>query len=345
MPREIWKSLNAFMARDWNNFMQICFRIQSFFEKHVKVLASIVVISCAALVWYTPVLIGMPLAIAVLVFLIGTFSVRRLKRSMINLCIFLFVLGLIFSPVIILMIKQTHELNNPSSLINRRHSKILDMTAEFENKITEEMETEDVLISLHRYIRNEIPFGVAGFSLSTPTTDEVMEKMIATCWGRALVGYSILKNMGYNVYVLNGFVDRHSWLRVYEDGSFLEAFTVDRPVRPWVMFNESSTMWISPSEELRRAFFEGFPVGYILGGAWELVVGSALFAVPACAGSIYILISKRRTRFLAYLAAVFGALGVTIAFGCIGIVNMRFMPLLIIVAGGLYLRLLWGLLS
>ena len=67
-----------------------------------------------------------------------------------------------------MVIKGKHELENPSLLINRSHPKILEMTAEFENKVSEDMETRDVLTSLQNYIWDEIPFGSTGFSFSIP---------------------------------------------------------------------------------------------------------------------------------------------------------------------------------
>ncbi|MDI6642818.1 MAG: hypothetical protein QMD95_02050 [Candidatus Hodarchaeaceae archaeon] len=274
--------------------------------------------------------------------MLGTFDSRNLKKSLANLCIFLLVLGVIFSPFVFMILWREHQINNPAQLINRGHPKILEMTAEFENMVPENATTEETLYLLERYVYRKIPYDYA-FSIFPPplqTIDDIMVRMTATCWGRALVGYCILKNMGHDVYVVGTYAgNHHFWLRVYESESYRETFLVGGRREPWVMFNELNVYWSSPLDELYKTFFEGFEVGFI-GMVEELALGSFYCGIPIVASAIYILVSKRNRKFITYVGAVTGALIVAVASGCIGVVNARLMLLPIIVAGGVYLRIL-----
>lgn len=325
----------------WNKLLNACFRVQDFLRRNFKATAIIVVVGIISLLLYFPIVFGAAIIGILIIILIGTFNFHEPKKSLIDICVFLLVFGVILSPVIFYTIREKYRIDNPSQLINREHPKIQEMTAEFQAMIGENRATSTVLSNLKSYVYEKIPYEASITSLSFPTTDEVMTKMTSDCRGRALVGYSILKNMGYDVYVVAGAgggiggFGGHAWLRVYENGNGLETFLA-KERRVWIMFNESGTQWYMSIDQLGGLFLESFSVGGVIG-----IIGiTIIFGVPVGAGVIHILISKRNRRFRVHLAAIGGALAVAIAIGLLGILIGGLMWLPIAVTGGLYLRVL-----
>jgi hypothetical protein len=323
----------------WNKLLNACFRVQDFLRRNFKATAIIVVVGIVGLLLYFPVVFGAAIIGILIIILIGTFNVHERKKSLIDLCVFLLLFGVILSPIITLAVREKYRMDNPSQLINREHPKIQEMTAEFRGMIGENETTKAVLNRLEDYVYARIPysssFSFFPFSPLFPTTDEVMAKMTSNCRGRALAGYCILKNMGYDVQVAAG--EGHAWLRVHENGSYLETFLAGRYREPWLIFNEAETRWVySTTDELYEIFFESFRVNDYM----DFAIITIIFGVPVGAGAIHILISKRNRRFRVYLAAIGGALAVAIAIGLLGILIGGLMWLPIAVAGGLYLRVL-----
>jgi hypothetical protein len=215
------------------------------------------------------------------------------------------------------------------------------MTAEFENEVPENTDVAETLNLLERYVYREIPYDYTFNIFPSPyaTVDDVMERMTATCWGRALVGYCILKNMGHDVYVAGSYVDGHWWLRLYENGRYFETFTVGEPRDPWVEFNEKNVRWGSHLDEIGRAFLEGFEIRYWTISFADLFV-SFLLAAPIALAAVYILVWKKNTSFSVYLSVTVGAWIAVAVFRYVSIISWRMMLPVFIAIGGIYLRIL-----
>ena len=317
------------------------FRVINLLEKHSLPIIVVVISTALILLWYMPVLFGMILIITVLIFIIGTFNPTQIKNSLTKLCIFLFILGLFFSPVLISLALEKHKLNHPELLIDRNNSKILEMTQEFKKNYEYNPEdTKMVLDTVQDYVYKKIPYDYYRPPFFFPTTHEVMSKMTTDCQGIAIVGYAILKNLGYDVYIVTGFGGgTHAWLRVYDDtGSYTEGFLWAGHSRskPWVIFNESEVRWSSPADQLHSIFLQGFYLDRII----EILITSLFFVVPIGAGAVFILLLNRNRNFMVYFLAIVIAAIVALFSGSIGIINQTLMPLPIIIVGGIYLRVL-----
>ncbi len=317
------------------------FRVIDFLEKHIKPIAIGMIVLIVFLLWYIPVIFGTMFIVTVLIFLLGTFNPRAIQKSLVRLCIFLFVLGLFFSPVLISLAMEKHKLNHPEMLIDRNHPKILEMTQEFQETYAYSPEdTQMVLDKVQDYVYKKIPYDYYRPPFFFPTTQEVVSKMTTDCRGRAIIGYSILKNLDYDVYIVAGLSGgSHAWLGVYDETeSYTEGFlwAGRSKSKPWVTFNESHVKWSSPTDQLYTIFFQGFYLDRIV----EILISSLFFVVPIGAGVIFILLLNRNRKFMAYFLAIVIASIVVLLSGSLGIINQTLMPLPIIIASGIYLRLL-----
>lgn len=322
-----------------NMILDIFFRVIYFLEKHIKPLAIVVIIFALFLFWYLPVLFSTMLIITVLIFLIGTFNPKQIKKSLSRVCVFLFILGIVFSPVLILLMIEKYELSHPWLLVDSQHPKMLEMTKEFQLNYTYPANnTKIVLDVVEDYVYEKIPYEYYRLPFFLPTTQEIASNMESVCVGRAFVGYSILKNMGYDVYMVTSFAGgTHAWVRVYEpDGSYNEDFTSSSISKPWVIFNESEVYWTSSMDQLNTVFFYGFKIPDTI----TFLLTCLFFLAPIGAGAIFILLSNRNRNFITYLSSIIIAAIVALASGSIGITNYILMPLPIIMAGGIYLRII-----
>jgi len=125
---------------------------------------------------------------------------------------------------------ETYKNNNPETIIDLNHPKIIEMTEEFQNRYEYDKEDyEKILVELRDYVYEKIPYGT-GHPYVFPSTQDVFSGKNSDCRARALVGFSILKNMGYDAYIVCGVVnDVHAWIRILrEDGTVYRWFRLER---------------------------------------------------------------------------------------------------------------------
>lgn len=341
------------------------FNLIDFLDRHIRVVAAIAVAICPIILWYVPVSIGTAFIISISIFLIGIFSLKYPKKSLVNLFIFAFILLIVSSPIIACLALEKQGMANASQLIDRNHSKIIEMTEEFQNEylptyydIIDWNDAEFILDEVESYVYEKIPYYYNAFSFSDrfPSTSEVMSNMKSSCTGRALVGYSILKNLGYNVYIVYSW-EQHAWIRLYQGDSYIEDFTVEHNGAPWIIFNEERVIWCPLSEQIPHILVNGihfdeympsdFPYNLIqqtedsVGvNLLDLFAASPL-VIPVWVSTVLVLIrSNEKRRWNYFLTLLLGAVIVNFI-GYIGLTTSRmFLPIPIIFAGGIYLRML-----
>ncbi len=340
--------------------LDIFFRAIDFLERHSLPIIVIVIFGALILLWYIPVAFGMALIFTILIFLIGSFDLKQIPKSFARLCIFLFLLGVIASPILFSLTVEKYRLNHPASLLDRNNPEIIEMTNEFDDLVFDFNNTEEVLNELEDYVYEKIPYYWVPFS-PYPTTEEVISKMNSDCKGRAVIGYSILKNLGYDVDIVYSF-GGHAWLKVYEDNSYFETFLVPRKYEPWVIFNEEEVKWEPSLSQISRFLVGGiYMMEYIpdipplpsslfdsirkikeTSGMNLIDFATPLpFALPILALAIFILFISKEGKIKNYILAIFAGIIVVSISGVVGvIINRMLLPLPIIIASGIYLRIL-----
>ncbi len=303
--------------------------------------------------YLSPVLFGMVLIITAVPLFIGFFSFKDIFGSLKKMVLILFIIGIISSPIIVGNAMEKYKMNNPELIIDRNHPEIIRMTEDFKNYSNNSSNLSYVADEIESYVHNQIPYHISSFYY--PTTDRVMNLMSSDCRGRALVGYAILKNLGYNVYITGGFAGgTHAWLRIYEENAsssevrnsilndtsdemgikFYESMTVPYVEKAWVIFNEDNTYWSSSLNQLYTIFRYGFnmenlPI-FLLTNLFFLypifLIGICLFAV------------KRIRNLWSYFLMLSGAVLVVLISGLWGMFTLTVLPLPIMIGSGLYIR-------
>ncbi len=343
------------------------FRVVDFLKKRIRPVAISVVILIILLLWCMPVIFGAMLVVTVLIFLLGIFNTRAIQRSLVKLCIFLFLLGIISSPILYAFINEKNSINHPEILIDCNNPKILEMTEEFWlNYALSHGNTKTVLEQLENYIYEKTSYYWLPF-LPFPTTKDVVLKKNSDCRGRAIIGYAILKNLDYDVDIVYSF-GGHAWVRVYEGESYLEALQLSGIYKPWVIFNEDKVTWEAALPQISHIIFQGlYMIEYIpdifpspsllldsirnirnISGINLIDFATPLpFAIPVCASTLFVLLMSNERKLRKYILMIFLGVVVVSISGSIGVITSRMvMPLPIIIVSGIYLRVLnWKFLS
>lgn len=323
--------------------LEIFLKLIDILEKHrITVFFSVIALTIVFL-WTMPVYFGFPFLITAIIFLIATFNPMHIKRSLTRFMIFIFLFGLFTSPVLISFCIETYKLNNPEIIIDLDHPKIIEMTEEFQNKYEyDEEDYETIMANLKDYVYEKIPYEL-GHLYVFPTINDVFSGKNSDCRARALVGFSILKNMGYDAYIVNGVIDTpHSWIRILrEDGTYTDGFEIEEKrsdFEPLVVFNENEASWNNPLNQLYGIVFYGF---YYPWSKIDLVNSITLiFLLPVSAVAIFLLLIYKNRNILLYLLTIGVSVIIPYSSGFFLHENSSIVVLPIILICGLYLRIL-----
>ncbi|MCK4525208.1 MAG: hypothetical protein KAU07_02115 [Candidatus Andersenbacteria bacterium] len=329
------------------------FRFIEKLEKNIRLISIFLFVFLILFLYLTPVLFGLVLIITVVPLFIGFFSFKDVFGSLKKMIITLFIIGVISSPIIIGNAMEKHKMNNPELIINRDHPEIIRMTEDFKNYSNNSNNLSHVADEIKGYVHSQIPYHISSFYY--PTTDSVMSLMSSDCRGRALVGYAILKNLGYNVYITGGFAGgTHAWLRIYEknasssevrssilndtsDGTgikFYESMTVPYVKKVWLILNEDNTYWDSSLSQLYTIFRYGFKMEDFS----MIFLANLFFLYPIFLIGICLLAIKRIKNLWSYFLMLFGVVIIVLISGHFGIATLTVLPLPIMIGSGLYIR-------
>lgn len=324
-------------------------------EKNIYLISVFLFVLLVLFLYLTPVLFGLVLIITVTPLFIGFFSFKDIFGSLKKMIIALFIIGVVSSPIIIGNAVEKHKMNNPELVINRDHPEIIRMTEDFKNYSNNSNNLSYIADEIEGYVYSQIPYNISSFYY--PTTDGVMNLMSSDCRGRALVGYAILKNLGYNVYITGGFAGgTHVWLRIYEKNTnnseiqssiqsssyngagvkFYESMAVPYIEKVWVIFNKDNTYWGSSSDQLYTIFRYGFNMENLP----IALLTNLFFLYPVFLIGICLLAIKRVRNLWSYFLMFVGAAIVVLISGYFGIISLTILPLPIMIGSGLYIRLL-----
>lgn len=310
-------------------------------EKHRISLSVLVIILSVVLLWSMPVYLGFPFLIVLIIFILATFNPLHLRRSITRLCIFLFLIGLFMSPFLVSIGVETYKLSNPETIIDLDHPKIIEMTEEFQNLYEyDEEDYEKLLLELKNYVYEKIPYKT-GHPYIYPTIQDVFSGKNSDCRARALIGFSILRNMGCDAYIVGGIVDvPHAWIRIYrEDGSYVDGFESEEKksdFTPFIIFNENSANWNNPLDQLFGMVFYGF----FYTDKQELVnTITLIFFIPVSAVAIFLLLTHKNRNIVLYLLSIGISFGVPFTSGMLLYENQMLVTLPIILICGFYLRI------
>ncbi|UCH72067.1 MAG: hypothetical protein JSW62_00520 [Thermoplasmatales archaeon] len=316
-----------------------------FLEKKRLPITIAVIVFAFILMCYMPVHFGIMLIALSLIFLIATFNPKQIKKSFTRLCILLFILGLFFSPIIVSLGQETYKFHNPDTIIDLDHQEILKLTEEFKENYKDGSEdAETILSEVKTFVYERIPYEY-GHLYIFPTTQDVIDGKNSDCRGRAIVGFSILKNLGYDAHILYGLVDGpHAWIRVLkEDGTHVDGFLMkdNRPnFEPFVIFNEHESTFNSPMKQMYGILFHGF---YHPNFSNLMKSASMIFMLPITIVAIYLLLIHWIDKMLIYLFVLITGLILTYDLGNLFIENhiSNILPIiLLVVTIGFYLRII-----
>jgi hypothetical protein len=317
------------------------FNMVNFLERHIFFIGLIVSLVVLVFLFYMAVLFGLFFIITLLFLLIVFFDHRQIKKSVKFIFIFLFITGLFCSPLIVSITFEKYRFDNPELIIDNSYPELSELTQEFQSDYSE-IDFGDphiVLESLQEFIYSKYPYDY-GHPYIFPKTYDVLSGENSDCRGRALIGYSILKNLGFDVYIVGGLVDGpHTYIRIYQNDTFFDGFLMSdgRPnFEPAVIFNENESIWDSPFRQLYGALFHGFYCSDFL----ILFISSLFFLLPISALAIFILLLNRNKNYKNYLFVVLIALLICICLCLICNINQTLIPILFIIIGGIYLRIL-----
>ena len=273
-------------------------QLMDILEKHRISISIAVITTIVVLLLIMPMYFGLLFLITASIFLIATFNPMHIRRSLTRFIIFLFLLGLFSSPILVSFAMETYKINNPETIIDLNHPKIIEMTEEFQNRYEyDEEDYEKILAELRDYVYEKIPYGT-GHPYVFPSTQDVFSGKNSDCRARALIGFSILKNMGYDAYIVCDVVnDVHAWIRIFrEDGTYIDGFDWrdKRPdFEPFVVFNENEASWSNPLGQISGILFHGF-YSVMISNLVNWV--TLIFFLPVSAVAIFLLLIYRTYR-------------------------------------------------
>lgn len=338
--------------------MKKIFEFAKMLEKNIYLTSILVIVLIVVFLWLAPVLVGTVLVITIVLLFLSFFSHKNVLESIKKIFLSFFIIGLISSPLIIAFTVEIYRINNPDLIIDRTNSELIKLTEKFRLRLNENSknnlnDTRFVLRALERYIVDEISYSYR--HIFFPSIAEVLKSKSSDCRGRAIVAFAILKNLGYDAYIVAAFGGgTHAWVRVYGNNEdtvriresisidansksnkyFDEILTVPYVKKSWVIFNENEIYWDSPFNQLYTIFRYGFNVeNLLIAGATTL-----FFLWPIILIGILIFIFKKIQDFRKYFLMILGATVVVLVSGLWGIFSLTILPLPIMLGGGLYLR-------
>jgi len=316
-------------------------KLNSYLEAHILPISIILMSLILFFIYYSPVYFGMSLLIFVFIFLIGFFNLTHVKKSLISFFVMLVFLSIIISPMVISIGINSYRINNPDTIIDLNNPTILKMTSEFKDSYKGDFDDIDnLLFELEKYVKNEKPYGY-GNLLIFPSTQEVLDAENADCRGWGIIGFSILKNLGYNAYILYGVADGpHAWIRVVgNDGTYKQGFLLNdnRPnSEPYLILNEEASTWNAPLSHLMGVFLQGF---YHFNIQATLFLATLILIIPIIALMVYLLLINKIKSISFYVSVFLFALIVVYLSANMFIDGREFNILPVIVISGIYLRI------
>lgn len=309
--------------------------------KNKKIIITAVTATTILLFYYMPTIFGIIYITTTLTFIIGIFNPKKIKESLTKLCIFLFIIGLIFTPIIISLSIEKNKLNNPTTIINRDKPEIKELTNQFKQiQDIDWNNTQNMLYKLQNFVYSNYPYKI-GHLYIFPTTDDVLTNKTSDCRARAIIGYSILTELGYNAYIACGVADGpHSWIRIYQNNSFIDGFKTsyrNSPnFEPMVIFNEKESKWNPPLNQLYGYLFKGFFY------PWYNIhfLASLIFIIPILAIAIFILILNKTKKIKHHILTISITFLIVLTLGIYSQASERLIPFMFILIGGIFLRIL-----
>lgn len=307
--------------------------------KNKKPITITVTTTAILLFYYMPTIFGILFITTTLIFLIAIFNPKKIKETITKLSIFLLITGLIFAPILISLSIEKHKLNNPELIINTQKKEIQELTDEFKQKNINWNDTTSVISHLQNYVYSKYSYELGDLYIY-PTTEDVLNGKNSDCRARAIIGYSILKKLGYNAYIACGITEGpHSWIKIYQNNTTIDIFKAayNKPdFEPMVIFNEQESKWGSPLNQIYGYLFKGFYY------PWFSIhfFASLLFIIPIIMIAFYILIFNKTKKILHYILTTIAIFLIVISLGIISQATETLIPIIFIITGGIFLRIL-----
>ena len=233
------------------------FKTLNILEKYKIFISIFVIIFLVISIIYLPAISGFFIITLISVFLIGTFNPKKAKKSFFLLFVFLFLVIVIFSPVCFYLYTSTEEfhLNDKIDPVYD-HPEIVKMTNEFNNiSIYYKDDYEPLLERVESFVYEKITYAAQERFLST---SEVLLKKEGSCFSNALIGFTILKNLDYNIYIVYSSTVNHTWLRIYDNDTYYESYSPPQKyIRPLIRFNEKELEIVEPLDTINSVFTNG----------------------------------------------------------------------------------------
>ncbi|MCK5332319.1 hypothetical protein KAJ41_00450 [Candidatus Parcubacteria bacterium] len=316
-------------------------------DENINIISKIAIILIIISLIVTPVFFGAFFITLVVLLSIGLFEFDNLTQSLKRMILIFSIIIFLFFPIFVGFAIEKYKINHLESITNRNHLKIAEMTEEFKAILgkTSPDYTEYVAEKIENYVYEEIAY--ERNSISFPSINKIMKSSSSDDRGRALVGYAILKNLGYNVYITTGFAEgSHTWLRIYEkeptslgiessaEEKFSESMNVSYIKKAWVISSESNVFWGSSQNQFYSIFSNGFRTKNVL----SAFIVNLFFVLPIFLICFFFFlingVKNKRDFVLMFLGSVLAV----ILSGMIGIVLSAIFVLPLIIGGGLYIR-------
>jgi hypothetical protein len=320
------------------------FKTLNILEKYKIFISIFVIIFLVISIFYLPVISGFFLIIIISIFLIGTFDPAKLKKSLFLLFIFLFLIIVIFSPICFYLYSITEEfhLNNKIDPVYH-HPEIIEMTNEFHNlTIYDKDDYQNIVNEIEEYVAIRISYAAQEEFLSTT---EVLSKMEASCFGRALIGYTILKNLNYNVYIVYSATVNHTWLRIYDNDTYYESYSPPQKyTRPLIRFNEKELDIVESADTLYGLFINGIYKEELENYGFVNFDFSFPFFLLLFFTITFILIKENERKIINYI--IFWVIAFVVCYSTVELnllYNEFLFPVLWIIVSGIFLRIIYSI--
>jgi hypothetical protein len=133
-----------------------------------------------------------------------------LKWSVLALTVFL-----VCFPYPWIFVRHVRHWKAPNSLIEPEHPGLINWIDQLRPKVATASSPQAALSIVERFVYDHVPYdwdwNVWGTSDYLPTVTEVLEKKREDCDGRAVVGASVLKGLGYEAEIVADFT--HVWIK------------------------------------------------------------------------------------------------------------------------------------
>lgn len=262
----------------------------------------IIVLFFSVLLYFLLDLVFVFMAICLLVVvIIGLFDPKRIKNSLKFIIVFIFLSGLVSSPIFFGLFHEYYRLNNPETILKMDDPWIDELANEFKNVPNF---SNNQLNKIGAFVEAKVPYKENLFQIFYPSIDDVKRQGGGDCRGRALVAFGILKKLGYKrAYLAASLPDHHVWIRVYENGAYKEIFNYYKS-DAYLLFNEQKSLWGDRIDELKKLLFFGFRADRF---SWNFML-SLLFFIPTGFWLILSFISNKKRNFrksIVFLIGIF----------------------------------------